>query len=203
MSLLARNERTQASRTENAALDARGFDALLWGSLSVAATSFAAALTAKGQPRAVVTRQEHRPMAALSDVEALQAMVRQLHALVFGYQLALGRLPASTSNGRRALASLEDHRRLRNRLEQELIRRSANVPAAAPAYVPSVKPTTASRAATLIQRMESALRPFCGLWLASATRPSDRRLALETLAQTDATARSWGAALTVWPGWQD
>ena len=142
-------------------------------------------------------------MAALSDVEALQAVVRQLHALVFGYQLALGRLPASTSDGRRALASLEDHRRLRNRLEQELIRRSANVPAAAPAYVPPVRPTTAARSAALIQRMETALRPFCGLWLASATKPGDRRRALDTLAETDATARSWGAALTAWPGWQD
>ncbi len=201
LSLLARNEQRQASRADGAAIDATGFDALLWGSLSVAATSYAAALTAKGQVPTAVTAREHRPMAAMSDVEALQAMVRQLHALVFGYQLALGRLPASGSNGRRALASLGDRRRLRDRLEQELIRRSANVPAAAPAYVPSVKPTTAGRAATLIRQMETALRPFCGLWLASATKIDDRRWALDTLAETDATARSWGASLTAWPGW--
>jgi hypothetical protein len=50
--------------------------------------------------------------------------------------------------------------------------------------------------------MESALMPFCGLWLASATTSKDRTLALDTLTRTQSTAHAWGASLTVWPGWQ-
>ena len=201
--LLAKSEREQAARTKSAATRATGFEALLSGSMSVAAGSYAAALTAGDRVSTSVKPDEHRPMAAVSDVEALQSMVRQLHAIVFGYQLALGRLSPSSAGGRRASSSLRSRKALRDQLERELVARSANVPAAAAAYVPSVKPTSAARAGLLIRRMESALRPFCGLWLASATTATDRRVALAALTRTDATARAWGAPLIVWPGWSD
>lgn len=142
-------------------------------------------------------------MAVVSDIEAIQEMVRQLHAIVYGYQLALGQLSEANPSGKRALAGLQAHRAHRDRLEQLLVDRSAQVPVAEPAYVPPIPLVSAQSSAELIRRMEIALTPFCGLWLASATRSADRAMAFDALTRTAATARSWGAPLAVWPGWQD
>ncbi len=142
-------------------------------------------------------------MAVVSDIEAIQEMVRQLHAIVYGYQLALGQLSEANPSGKRALAGLQAHRALRERLEQLLVDRSAQVPVAEPAYVPPIPLVSATSSAELIRRMETALTPFCGLWLASATRSADRAMAFDALARTATTARSWRAPLAVWPGWQD
>ena len=203
LSLLARREKSQAAAARRVATDATGFDALLSGSISVAARSYAAALTSEDEASIDIADEAPRPMTAVSDVAGVQSMVRQLHALVYGYQIALGRLSRSSADGRRAIRSLRRHRELRDRLEDALVKRSASVPAAAGAYVPTVKPTTAGRSRRLIRGMEVAFQPFCGLWLASATTGGDRRLALKTLEQTMDNARAWGADLTVWPGWQD
>jgi hypothetical protein len=203
LAVLAQSERSQAERWRRAALAATGSAALVSGSLSVAATSYSTAVTASTPVPTAVARRPHSLTAALSDVEALQQMVAQLHAIVYGYQLALGHLSPATSEGRRAAVSLRRRKALRDRLEQALTDRAASVPAAAGAYVPSVAPTSAARASRLVRQMETALLPFCGLWLASATRTADRTDALGTLTATEATARAWGAPLTVWPGWQD
>jgi hypothetical protein len=203
VALLVKDEQVQANRMRRSALRGRGLEALLFGSIGVAAVSYASALgstTPVGMARPV---SQHRPMAPVSDVEAIQTMVRQLHAIVYGYQLALGQLGETSSAGQRALASLHSHRLLRDRLVGMLVARSAGVPAAAAAYVPRTDPTTAKRSAKLIRQMETALQPFCGLWLASAAKPADRQLALDTLAHTNALARRWNAPLTVWPGWVD
>lgn len=203
MDLLARQERQQAGRARRVAVGTAGFDALLAASVMVASSSYAAAVTSGSAPTVTVSAQAHHPTTALSDVEGVQSMVRQLHAILYGYQLALGHLPQSTSQGRRALAALGAHRAMRDRLEQELVERSATVPAAAGAYVPSVSPTSPARSTQLIRQMEVALLPFCGLWVASAADRADRTLAVNTLSQTAAIAHAWGAPLTVWPGWQD
>jgi hypothetical protein len=201
LSLLAAREKSQAGAASRVAVAATGFDALLSGSVSVAARSYAAALSTTDSVSMKETGDPPRPMSAVSDVAGMQSMVRQLHALVYGYQIALGRLSRSSGDGRRALRSLRGHRRLRDRLEDSLVKRSASVPAAAGAYVPTVEPTTAGRSRRLIRGMEVAFQPFCGLWLASATTAADRRLALDTLEKAMDTARAWGADLTVWPGW--
>lgn len=203
LSLLARQERQQAGRARRVALGTAGLDALLAGSVMVSATSYAGAVTTTSAATVTVSDKAHQPVAAVSDVEGVQSMVRQLHAIVYGYQIALGHLPQSTSQGRRALAALGAHRAMRDRLEQELVERSATVPAAAGAYVPSVAPTSRARSTRLIRHMEVALQPFCGLWVASATNRGDRALALTTLARTAGAAHAWGAPLSVWPGWQD
>jgi len=49
--------------------------------------------------------------------------------------------------------------------------------------------------------MQTALQPFCGLWLAAAATPADRQQALTALSNAMKTARSWGAPLGAWPGW--
>ena len=59
--------------------------------MSVAASSYAAALRST-RPVAVRKPKPHVPLPQLSDVEAAQELVRQLHAIVYGYQLAIGRL---------------------------------------------------------------------------------------------------------------
>ena len=78
-------------------------------------------------------------MPQLSDVEAMQLLVRQLHAIIYGYQLAIGQL---ADGGRRdsAFGRLREHRILLDWLTTALVARSAQVPVAEPAYVPSVNP---------------------------------------------------------------
>lgn len=195
-------ERLAASDHRRAALAADGLTALLLGSMSVASGRFVAALTADA-PSAAASLRSHRPTALVSDTEAVAALVTSLHALVHGYQLALGRLRVGSGAHDRAAAGLRQRRALLHRLSDVLVEAGADVPAAAPAYQPSPEPVDARTAALLIRRMESALMPFCGLWLAAAARPTDRTLALDTLTATTATAEAWGAPLLAWPGYRD
>ena len=178
-------------------VDASGATALLWGSLAVAAETYAAG--AADDPPSTVDLARHRPVSKVSDVRAVQELVRQQHALVYGYQLALGRLPVVSRQHRQALAGLEDHRQQRDDLIAWLSRRSHEVPAAAAAYVPSVVPTNTRTATRLIRRMETALLPYCGIWLAAAGSDSERERALKALRTTARTAADWGAGVRAWP----
>jgi hypothetical protein len=101
------------------------------------------------------------------------------------------------------MAGLANRRALLERLSGQLVSAGVQVPPAAPAYDPSPEVRDAATAGRLIRQIESALLPFCGLWLAAAGRPAARRQAFDTLAATAATAVSWGAPVTAWPGWQD
>lgn len=197
---LGKAEASMATSHRRAALTASGLTALLWGSMAVAAETFTA--VADGPPPYAELRP-HRPLERLSDVEASQAMVRQLHAIVWGYQLAIGKLKVLDKRRPRALARLLAHRVLRDRLIASLVKSGAEVPAAEAAYVPSVNPTDPDSASKLIRSMETALQPFCGLWLAAAGTGGDRELALTTLRSTSRVARSWGAGVRGWPGWAD
>lgn len=200
VALLIAQERALATRHQQAALRSTGLSALLWGSMAVAAESFAAGAA---DPRPFIAPRPRRPAVLLSDVEAIQEMVRQLHAAVYGYQLAIGKLPAASKRRARAVTSLREHRILRDRLISGLNQRSAAVPVPEVAYVPSPNPTDPDTASTLIQRLETAQQPFCGLWLAAATTADDRALALSMLRSTSRTALAWGASLGIWPGWPD
>jgi hypothetical protein len=200
LALLVRREASAAGRYRNAALKAEGSDALLWGSLSLAARSFAAAIGSANPPatRPVADRQ---PVEVLSEAAAVQELVRQLHAIVYGYQLAIGKLKVFSKQHLKAERELLAQRIFRDRLIAWLKKHSADVPAAEAAYVPSVVPRNAATAGKLIMRMQTALQPFCGLWLAAAATPADRQQALTALSNATKIARSWGAALGAWPGW--
>jgi hypothetical protein len=200
LALLARRETAAASRYRRAALQAEGSDALLWGSLAVGAASFAAAIGAANPPR---TRSvgNREPVEILSEVAAIQELVRQLHAVVYGYQLAIGKMKVLSKQRTKAEQELLNHRIFRDRLIAWLRRRSAEVPAAEPAYVPSVVPRNQATAEKLIMQMQTALQAFCGLWLAAAASRADRQQALSALSGAVKTARSWGAPLAAWPGW--
>lgn len=197
---LGQAETSIAASHRLAALTATGLTALLWGSLAVAAETFAAV---QDGPPPYAELRPHRPVELLSDVEASQEMVRQLHAIIWGYQLAIGKLPVLNKRRPRALARLLAHRVLRDRLIAGLVKNEVDVPAAEAAYAPSVTPTDTASASKLIRAMETALQPFCGLWLAAAGTDGDRELALTTLRTTSRVARSWGAGVRGWPGWAD
>ncbi len=200
LALLARRESAAAGRYRGVALKSTGRDALLWGSLSVASSSFAAALSLANPP-GIRPVAAPKPVEVLSEVAAVQEMVRQLHAMVYGYQLAIGKLKVLSKTRPRAERELLTTRVFRDRLIAWLRKRSAEVPAAEPAYVPSVVPRNAATAGKLIMRMHTALQPFCGLWLAAAESHADRTQALSALGSEVKIARSWGAPLGAWPGW--
>jgi Domain of unknown function (DUF4439) len=200
LALLARRETVAAGRYRQAALRTTGSDALLWGSLAIAAGGFAAAL-GSADPPATHGVRTRKPVEVLPEVAAVQELVRQLHAMVYGYQLAIGKMKLLSTARTRAEHELLAERIFRDRLIAWLRKRSAEVPAAEPAYVPSVVPRNATTASRLIMRMQTALQPFCGLWLAAAPSQADREQALGALGSAVKTARSWGAPLDAWPGW--
>ena len=198
LAVLVRRERAAARSHAKAALDSSGSAALLWASMSVAASRYAAALGHDGAVPIGSSKRGQLP--ALSVDQAVAELVAQLHALVYGYQLAIGKLPVLGKRHARAVTELLRVRVLRERLISILTKRSITVPIPQPAYVPSLRVHDAASAEKLIARMQSALLPFCGLFVTAATG-KDRQLAFDTLAATARIARSWGGPLSAWPGW--
>ncbi|WP_375431161.1 DUF4439 domain-containing protein [uncultured Friedmanniella sp.] len=195
-------ERAAAAQYRRAAESSSGLTALLWGSMAVASSRYAAALAAADTPTAAAPRR-HQPMALVPDTTAVADLVAGLHAAVYGYQLALGRLEPGSATHDRAVDGLRDRRLLLGQLVERLDAAGADVPAAKPAYVPDPTPRDAKTAARLIRNLELALVPFGGLWLAAAARAADRRRALEVLTDTVARSERWGAEVLPWPGWRD
>ena len=199
---LARHEAAQARAQRRAATAGTGLTALLSGSLAVAADSYAAALEAKDPP-SVSAAEARKPAALLSDVAATQQLVAQLHAVVFGYQLAIGKLKYASGARKRAVSELAATRRLLDTQIAFLLSRKADVPPAEPAYAPASAVRSAGDAAQLVRGMRTRLEPYAGLTLAAAGTVKARKQALTLLSSTSRTARSWGAPLQVWPGWLD
>lgn len=174
---------------------------LFWSSLAAASAAYAVALQTNVLPAPEQRPRQRMQLVPPPEVEAMQSMVAQLHAVNYGYQLAIGRLNQAAR--RQAIEVLQRRRGLRNRLTETLVDQQQSVPAAAPAYVPPVRPTNAATATELIRRIEVALQPWTGRWVAAATRPEVRRLAVRTLLDGSRTSVRWGAALPTWPGWQE
>jgi hypothetical protein len=200
LALLSGRENSAAQHYRSAALRATGSEALLWASLSAAAAGFAPAIGSH-HPPATSPVANPQPVAILPEVDAVQELVRQLHAIVYGYQQAIGRFKVLGKQRPKAERELLAQRVFRDGLIAWLRKQSADVPAAEPAYVPSVVPRNAAAAGRLIMSMQTALQPFCGLWLAASATQPDRQQALTALTTAMNTARSWGAPLAAWPGW--
>jgi hypothetical protein len=198
---LAAAETTLAGRHAKLVGRSRGLTALLFGSLSVAATTYASALTAKGNVAIGRTPTNPPTPEVLDDIAGIQAVLTQVHALIYGYQVAIGRLSTGSTARDRAVAGLTERRALRDRLISVLLARRASVPAAEPAYVPSVRVHNPATAAALIAKMETAFVPFTGQWLAAAARPADLALAWSVMRHAASLARTWGGPVTAWPGW--
>ncbi|SEQ13712.1 DUF4439 domain-containing protein [Microlunatus flavus] len=199
---LAQAESRQASAQRRAATTASGLDALLAGSLAVAAETYAAALSASKAPP-VGRLRAHRPAPLLTDVAATSQLVAQLHAVVYGYQLAIGKLKYASGARRRAVSELAAARTLLDTEIAFLLSRKADVPAAEPAYAPTAGVRSAGDAIRLVRGMQYRLGPFVGLTLAAAATPKERTAALTQLRSTVRTAGAWGAGLQAWPGWPD
>jgi hypothetical protein len=138
-------------------------------------------------------------LARSTDTAAVQALVAQLHAVVYGYQLAIGRMPVAGDRDDQAVDELRQHRIRRDRMISWLRRRDAEVPVPEPAYRPSVEVRDGPTGIRLIRTMLVALQPFAGIWLASANDP-EREWALSFFRTTVVLARGWGAPLPIWPG---
>ena len=196
---LADGERREAARHRAAAVSTTGLASLLWASMSIAAARYANALETT-RPVAHRKPRPPKPLPLLSDVEAMQQLVQQLHALNYGYPMAIGQLTAGPRRDA-AIRRLHSLRGLRDGLVSTLLTRRAEVPIAEPAYVPTVFPRTDATASRLVQDLEVRLTPFLGLWLAAGPTPADRSRAFDALSLTVAAATSWGAPLRTWPGW--
>jgi Domain of unknown function (DUF4439) len=195
---LARNETAAATRHQASALAARGRNAVRFGGAAIAATLYARAITGgHSVPLANPTTPTEIPLQ--TDVEAVQSLVGQLHAVVYGYQLAIGQLKVLSDRHDQAVAELLVIRVRRERLISWLLRRSAKVPVPEPAYRPSVEPRNPATSAKLIRSMLVALQPYCAIWLAAAGN-ADRESAFTTFATVADLARGWDAPLPIWPG---
>lgn len=199
LSRLAKDERRAARTHRAAALAVSGDDALRFGSLAVAADLYARALAVTGAVPTSANPRTPPRLAHGTDVEAVQALVAQLHALVYGYQLATGRLPVAGDRDDQAVDELLQLRLERDRLIGWLRRRAAEVPVPEPAYKPSVDVRDERTGSRLVRTMLVALQPHAGVWLAAAG-DAERDGALDFFADTATRARGWGAPLPVWPG---
>jgi len=177
-----------------------GMTALLWASL---AASIAQSVVVAGRETSSpepATEGDHLPYEPMTDIAAAQALLTQLHALVFGLQAALAPLSGDA-------ATPYQDRLVRARIQRDhlvdwLRDQDADVPAAEPEYDLGGSISKSSQAYALVARMETALLPFAGDWVAAAAIELSRQAA-EWLADGAGIAVLAGAAPTVWPGWRD
>jgi hypothetical protein len=184
--------------TPNGPDDQLGPLALLWGSLATASTCYADACVAgRNIGRDVVGDQ--RANVALPDRDtAIQNLLEQCYAIIFGYQNALAHL--SEENVERAQASLAGYRDLRDRLADQLSDQQVAASGPHAAYQLPVQPTSQATAAKLIASMENRVLPFVGQWLATAA-DDERSAALSTMISIARDALTWSPKIIVWPGY--
>jgi len=196
---LARAETAAAARHRSAALAVAGEDSLRFAASAAAAGLYAGAVTADRRVPTSAGPRTPTALARSTDTAAVQAVVAQLHALVYGYQLAIGRMPVAGDRDDQAVAELLQHRIRRDQMIGWLRRRDIEVPVPEPAYRPSVDVRDGPTGIRLVRTMLVALQPFAAIWLASANDP-EREWALSFFLTTVDLARGWGAPLPVWPG---
>lgn len=200
-------EKSAAGQHRDRALDPHGPDdrleelTLLWGSLSTAAGSYAATLTDSHHetPKAAARHREAVRMPPTD--QAIRHLVTQLHATIFGFQTALGRL--SGKSAAQARTRLTTYRRLRDTAGVWLTEHKRTVPNEKAAYRLPVQPKDSSTAITLIITIEDRILPYLGQWLATADTAGNRKTALEALEDCWTSANSWSSPphVPVWPGW--
>lgn len=196
---LGRAETAAAGRHRAAALAVRGDDTLRFAAVAAAADLYAGVVTADRRVPARAGPRTPSTLARSTDIAAVSSLVAQLNALIYGYQLAVGRMPVAGDRHDQAVEELRQHRIRRDRLIGWLRRRDAEVPVAEPAYRPSVEVRDGPTGVRLVRTMLVALQPFNGIWLASAD-DAERKWALTEFSTTVTLARGWGASLPVWPG---
>lgn len=177
-----------------------GATALLWASLAAGIRQTVVVADRVTEAPRPAAEPSHGRYVPLTDVAAAQGLLAQLHALVFGLQACLAPLSG-------AAATPYQERLVRARIQRDhlvawLRTRGSSVPAAEPQYDLGGTVTTATQSYALVARMESALLPFAGDWVA-ASETSERRRAAEWLVDGAGVGVAAGAAPAVWPGWRD
>ena len=170
---------------------------LLWGSLAAAASGYAAACKRRVDPGKRVHGAERVAAVWPGPVEALQHVLQQTYAMIFGYQTAIAAMLGKDAE--RARSRLSALRNLRDELSGRLADGDHQVPSPHPAYQLPVQPTNGSKARKLLGRMEAGYLPHLGQWLGTET--DDRTDPIESLIMTSESAGLWSPAIQVWPGW--
>lgn len=173
--------------------------AQLWGSLATAAASYREACRRRENSGSELLGTRRLTAQLPDETTAVQDVVAQTHAIIYGYQTAIAALSERTEE--RARGQLTDARVLRDRLSAWLVEHDSDVPVADPGYDLPVKPTGPGKASRLISTMERRLLPYLGQWLATAEDEQDRKDAVSTMINTARTDVIWSGRITVWPGW--
>jgi len=201
LTMLTQQEGGAARFYRRCALASLGPTALLWGSLSAAAQQAGAAI-AQTSPVTTSPARAPAPLPTVSDTEAAQQLLAQLHAVVWGYRRSMSALPRTGAAFARAASSLAQRMGLRDQITALLSQRGASVPAAKPAYRMPADPNTEAHVANALMTMEQALLPYAGQWLGSAAT-AQVTPALTALSDSGLAAVGWGAPPSTWPGWPD
>ncbi len=200
LSALRTAETNAVAGHRRAAATTGGFVSLLHASLAEAAQGYATALDDDDPPKPV--GGSTRPvLAPWTEAEAEQDLLVATHALLYGYKAALGYVSESSALGKQLLARLLDFQQLRDRLTQLVVAAQLEPAAAAPAYRLPVRVTDRASATALTRRLELAVQPHLGRFVAAATTPAVHGLALSQLSDATGTALARGAGVAVWPGW--
>ncbi len=190
----------QVRETASAAAEAEnGLRSLLLASVAAFAAS-APVLEGNG---AVALRSPAPQVLAGSEGAAAADLLRQLYAIVYGYQAAAAPLRAGSKARKECMARLAAHERLNDILVDALAASGTEVPVAEAVYALPYRMSNAAKSAQLRAQMEAALLPYLGSWLAVAGDSRVTRLALAGLADGAAAAAKLGGTVPAWPGFND
>ncbi|MGI8459577.1 MAG: DUF4439 domain-containing protein [Propionibacteriaceae bacterium] len=193
-------ETTAVSGHRKAAASSVGFTSLLHASLAEAAQGYATALDDADPPKPI-TGSSRPVLIPWTESEAEQDLLAATHAMLYGYKAAVGSVSESSALGTQLLARLLDYRKLRDRLTR-LVHAAGLEPAAAePAYGLPVRVTGTASATALARRLELAVQPHLGRFVAAATTPAVHAVALSQFSDATGTALARGAGVAAWPGW--
>lgn len=181
-------------------LAASGPAALLWASTA----AFAAAAPTLGARGSIAKPSEQPPPPQVAtEAEAVSGLLGQVYAMIYGYQAAAGPLDYGSDDRTTTLARLTELEALRAELSDALASGGHAVPDAAPAYRLPVTPTDAGSSRQLRRRLETALLPWVGGWVAATADESTGKRAGALLTSGTTLVATLGGQVPVWPGFVD
>ncbi|MDN5726402.1 MAG: ferritin-like domain-containing protein [Propionibacteriales bacterium] len=182
-----------------AAVAGTGSAARFWASLAAAAAQSARIVPRTKAMPALADEPAHAAVEVPTEPEALATLLTQLHALVYGCQVAL-----SGVSGEKAsepfVARLSSARLLRDDVTEALRALRAEVPAAEPAYEVTV-PADTGAARGLVRGLESALLPHLGAAVSGVGDGRVRARLVDALTERARVLVDFGARPQWWPGY--
>ncbi len=172
-----------------------GLNSLTWASMAAWAGSVAA--HASGSSALSTTTTPAKPVTA-TEKRALADVIAQIHALVFGSELALVPLSRSDSAYATVNTAWSTWQQRRDTLSTTLRSLGGEVPGSQEPY-DIAAPTSAAAAVSLVGSLETSFLATAGTWVAAAEESRPEAVAL--LASAASEAVTHGGPLQVWPGW--